>query len=262
LLEAIASLGQGSWHVERICAAAGAGVELGHAAQILAGLSAAGVCASGEDDFWISAIAPVELQRLAQLLKGAEHYRRLRSTGSSLELVVTMPLPPSRLEQELGSAAGRPGGYLSTAAAFTRIAQAASKRLVVLTPFIDWGGFLWLRRTLEAARAETEKILILRDAAEHAVELSVQHADWLRAMNVSVKDYNHAHEQTSGRALPLETFHAKVLLADESLAYVGSANFLGSSEAVTLETGVVVDGAAAVQVARLVSGVLRVARSI
>lgn len=142
------------------------------------------------------------------------------------------------------------------------VARAATKRLVVLTPFLDNGGFRWLRRTLEGVRPEAEKILILRDANNYAVELFIEHADWLGAMKVSVRDYCLPHAHGSGRALPIETFHAKILLADENLAYVGSANFLGSSESVTLETGVVIDGSSASQVARLIGGVLRVARPI
>jgi hypothetical protein len=238
-------------------------MEPGDATQILAGLSIAGVCVSGDrDDCWFSPLSSVELLRLAQLLKGADHYRRMRSEASSLELAVTMPLPPSRLDQELTASAGRPGGYLTTVAAFTRIAQSAKLRLVVLTPFIDAGGFLWLRRTFEAAPWRVQKVLILREADRYAIELSVQHADWIRSMGISIWDYRLAHEQASGRPLLFETFHAKIVLADDGLAYVGSANFLGSSETLTLETGVLIDGRAAGQVARLIDAVLRIARAI
>jgi hypothetical protein len=168
LLEGFASLGTGLWHIEQICAASGTGIRPGDAAQVLAALSATSVCVTGEtEDTWRSQLSTVELVRLAQMLKGADHYRRLRADPSSLELAVTMPLPPSRLEQELSTIAGRPGGYLTTAAAFSRIAQAANRRLVVLTPFIDAGGFLWLRRTFETAASQVEKTLILREADKY-----------------------------------------------------------------------------------------------
>lgn len=51
-----------------------------------------------------------------------------------------------------------------------------------------------------------------------------------------------------------------MLLADDHLAYVGSANLLWSSEAASLEAGVVIDGEAAAQVSRLIDGVLRAIR--
>jgi phosphatidylserine/phosphatidylglycerophosphate/cardiolipin synthase-like enzyme len=184
----------------------------------------------------------------------------MRLNSAAIELAVTMPLVPSHLEKELAATLGRPGGFLTTSTAFSRLAQAASRRLVVMTPFIDLGGFRWLRRVFEATRTDCEKIVVLRNTDQYAVELGVQHAHWLRALQVSVRDYHLPH--AAGRALPIETFHAKLLVADDTLAYVGSANLLNSSEGLSLETGLLVDGAAAVQVARLVDAVLRVARSL
>ena len=169
-----------------------------------------------------------------------------------------MPLVPSHLEKELAAALGRPGGFLTTLAAFARLAQMASHRLVLMTPFIDAGGFRWLRRVFEATPADCRKIVILRNIEQYAVELGVQHADWLNAMQVSVYDYHLSHAAT--RAVPIETFHAKLVVADDTLAYVGSANLLSSSEGVSLEAGLLVEGGAAAQVARLVDAVLRVAR--
>jgi hypothetical protein len=263
LLEGLAALGPGTWPLEQICRASGSGTEAGQAAQVLAGLAAAGLCATAaSDDSWFCECTPAELLRLAHVLNGAEHFRRMRLTPSMLELAVTMPLVPSNLEKELAATVGRPGGFLTTSAAFSRLAQAASRRLVVMSPFIDAAGFRWLRRVFEATRPECQKTVILRNADQYTVELGVQHADWLRALRVSVRDYYLSHSTAAGRALPIETFHAKLIVADDTLAYVGSANFLYSSEGLSLETGLLVEGGAAAQVARLVDAVLRVARSL
>jgi hypothetical protein len=263
LLEGLAALGPGMWPLERICRASASGTEPGHASQVLAGLAATGLCTAGtEDDSWLCAYAPAELLRLAQVLNGADHFRRMCLNPATIELAVTMPLVPSHLEKELAATLGRPGGFLTTSVAFSRLAQAASRRLVVMTPFIDAGGFQWLRRVFEATPADCQKIVVLRNTDQYAVELGVQHADWLRTMQVSVHDYHLSHVPTAGRALPIETFHAKLIVADDTLAYVGSANLLHSSEGLSLETGLLVDGGAAVQVARLVDAVLRVARSL
>jgi hypothetical protein len=263
LLQGLAALGPGMWPVEKICQASASGTEPGHASQVLAGLAGTGLCtAAAGDDSWLCEYAPAELQRLAQVLSGADHFRRMRLNPEAVELTVTMPLLPSYLEKELAATLGRPGGFLTTSAAFTRLAQAASRRLVVMTPFIDAGGFRWLRRLFETASADCQKIVVLRDTDRYMVELGVQHADWLRAMQVSVRDYHLSHGAEAGRALPIETFHAKLVLADDTLAYVGSANLLYSSEGLSLETGLLVEGSAALQVARLVDGVLRVARSL
>jgi phosphatidylserine/phosphatidylglycerophosphate/cardiolipin synthase-like enzyme len=186
----------------------------------------------------------------------------MRLNPAAIELAVTMPLLPSRLEKELASTPDRPGGFLTTSAAFARLAETASQRLVVMTPFIDGSGFRWLRRVFETTRAGCQKIVVLRNTDQYTVELGVQHADWLRAMQVSVRDYHLSHSPAEGRALPIETFHAKVVVADDTLAYVGSANLLTSSEGLSLETGLLVEGGGAAQVARLVDAVLRVARAL
>jgi PLD-like domain len=261
LLEGLATLGPGTWPLAQICRASASGTELGHASQVLAGLAATGLCGPGAaEDSWLCAYAPAELLRLAQLLSGADHFRRMRLNPATIELAVTMPLVPSHLEKELASTLGRPGGFLTTSVAFSRLAQSASRRLVVMTPFIDAGGFRWLRQVFEATRTDCEKILVLRDTDQYTVELGVQHVDWLRALQVSVRDYHLSHAATTGRALPIETFHAKLIVADDTLAYVGSANLLNSSQGLSLETGLLVDGSAAIQVARLVDAVLRIAR--
>jgi hypothetical protein len=261
LLEGLAVLGPGTWSVEQICRASASGTDPGHATQVLAGLAGTGLCAAAAaDDSWLCEYTPAELQRLAQVLSGADHFRRMRLNPAAIELAVTMPLIPSHLEKELAATLGRPGGFLTTSAAFARLAQAASRRLVVMTPFIDAGGFRWLRRVLEATPADCQKIVVLRNTDQYAVELGVQHADWLRAMQVSVRDYHLSHSAGTGRALPIETFHAKLIVADDTLAYVGSANLLNSSEGLSLETGLLVEGAAALQVARLIDAVLRIAR--
>jgi hypothetical protein len=263
LLEGLAALGPGTWPLEQICRTSASGTDPGDASQVLAGLAAAGLCAAGvEDDSWMCDYSPVELQRLAYILSGADHFRRMRLNPIAIELAVTMPLVPSHLEKELAATLGRPGGFLTTSAASARLAQMASRRLVVMTPFIDAGGFRWLRRMFEAASSDCQKIVILRNTDQYTVELGVQHADWLKAMQISVRDYHLSHAAIVGRALPIETFHAKLVLADDTLAYVGSANLLNSSEGLSLETGLLVEGGAATQVARLVDAVLRVARSL
>lgn len=260
LLEGFALLGAGAWTLERICAAAAAGLSPGDAGPILAGLQMAGVCSTGEGgDTWSSILSTQELRRLAQMLRGAEHFRRLRPEPTLFDVVVTMPLAPSLLADKLPDTPGRPGGYLTTSDAFHRIARAAQKRLVVATPFIDRTGFGWLRSVLSAARSGVERIVVLRDVESLSIELSVENRGWLRDLNVNVYEYRRAHARAH-RALPLETFHAKLVVGDDTAAYVGSANVLGSGDGTSLEAGILVEGRAAAQVARLVDAILQVAR--
>ena len=263
ILEALATLDSGEWSVDRICATTGIPILPGDAIQILDGLTVAGVCRrSADGNSWICPLQQTEIRRLATLLWGAEYYRRLRLETLNLELAISMPLAPSHLESQLPTSPGRLGGFMSTYEAFSRVASSAQSRLVVMTPFIDRSGFYWLRHLFVATGPDIERIVILRDAEQYAAELSVHHAEWLQTLRVVVKDYHLPHSPESGRALPIETFHAKIVLADTSLAYVGSANFLGSGDGTSLEAGVLIDGPAAIQVARLVKAVLQVARSL
>ncbi len=260
LLEGFALLGAGAWTLDRVCIAAASGLTPGDAGPILAGLQTAGVCIAGADvDTWSSTLGAPELRRLAQMLRGAEHFRRLRPEQTAFDVVVTMPLAPSLLADKLPDTPGRPGGYLTTADAFLRVARSAENRLVVATPFIDRTGFGWLRSVLGAARPSVERVVVLRDVEAMSIELSVENRGWLRDLNVNVFEYRLSHARAR-RALPLETFHAKLVVADDVAAYVGSANVLGSGEGTSLEAGVLVEGRAAARVARLVDAILQVAR--
>lgn len=261
LLEAFALLGPGDWTAEQICAAVPVGIAPGDALQVLSGLGVTGVCVRSDDGAtWSTDLSAAELARLVTLLRGAEHFRRLRVESPSLEIAVTMPMEPSRLAQQLPDAPGQPGGYLPTPTAFLRVATAARDRLVVLMPFINARGFDWLKDLFQATEQTVEKYVILRDVGQYAVDLAVHHADWLRGQRVHVLDYHLSHPADGSRTLPIETFHAKIVLADDRLAYIGSANMLGSGNGTSLEAGVLVDGRAAVQVARLIDGVLQIAR--
>lgn len=53
-----------------------------------------------------------------------------------------------------------------------------------------------------------------------------------------------------------ETFHSKIVLADRSDAYVGSANLLNRSKGLNLECGLMVEGPVVASISTLVNAVL------
>lgn len=59
----------------------------------------------------------------------------------------------------------------------------------------------------------------------------------------------------------IETFHAKVVLADDDYAYVGSANMNRSSLENAMELGVLMRGEAARAVGRVVNAIRAVCKS-
>jgi phosphatidylserine/phosphatidylglycerophosphate/cardiolipin synthase-like enzyme len=136
--------------------------------------------------------------------------------------------------------------------------------MVVMTPFIDAGGFRWLRRLFEATSASCQRIV--------TSFFVIPTNTWSNSTsNTSIGFVNSRSPRatiilhtglTPAELYRSRLFHAKLVVADEILAYAGSANLLSSGEGLSLETGLLVEGSAAIQVARLVDGVLRVARSL
>ena len=79
-----------------------------------------------------------------------------------------------------------------------------------------------------------------------------------RRLNVSVIEYALPSSLPSGR----ETFHAKVVLADDSEFYVGSSNFMGSALDRSFECGVFVRGETAKQMRSVLIAVQSVGKPV
>lgn len=76
----------------------------------------------------------------------------------------------------------------------------------------------------------------------------------LSALKVKVYDYVVDKMDAPG----YETFHAKVVLADRSTAYVGSSNMNKASKERSMEMGLVVEERAAQQISRVLESIMKV----
>jgi len=94
---------------------------------------------------------------------------------------------------------------------------------------------------VEATPADCEKTVVLRDRRKYVVELGVQHADWLHALQVSVRDYHLSHGAHVSRALPIETFHAKTHRARRHVAY-GISQFFEFERGALSGNWIIVEG--------------------
>jgi len=74
-----------------------------------------------------------------------------------------------------------------------------------------------------------------------------------------VLSYAVAHDPTV-RAPAIETFHAKILLADNDQAYIGSANMNRWSRDVSMECGVIISGPCVRPVATLIEAIMAIAQ--
>ena len=161
-------------------------------------------------------------------------------------LVVTMPPSPSRLGDAL--AADIASEYIAlarTTDAFRHLANIARDRFTIMIPYVDAVGADWASE-LFSLTAASERLLVLRDTSQ----LTRCGDAGLRLKNLVTRLINYG-----GADLSLETFHAKIVLADGVAAYVGSANLLKRSKHFNLECGVLLEGPAVTGVKVLLDAV-------
>lgn len=169
--------------------------------------------------------------------------------------VVTLPPGPSRVTQQLQKMAGSSFTTLTdTRDAFLHLARRAQERLVIMTPYIDSTGAAWAADLFEATNARN-RFLILRGAEQMRACGSA--GNRLVTAASKVFDYTFASPSDGGPS-SIETFHAKIILADGAAAYVGSANFLYRSRETNLECGFLMEGDAVAPVSVLVDALLNV----
>lgn len=156
----------------------------------------------------------------------------VRPERGRFRLVVTPPPQPSAFSDAIGRTGLAHVDLLQTAAAMVNVAQSAQRSLTVLTPFANGTGLDFVADLFRSTGA-AERVLILRRRATRQAYASK--AAEFAALGVEVRDYTVRHQAG------YETFHAKVVLADNLRAYVGSANMLHYARH-SLELGALLDG--------------------
>ena len=159
---------------------------------------------------------------------------------------VTLPPYPSSIAAALPATGLSYASLISTEEAMARVADAAASRLTLMTPFLNKGGLDFAIGLFERSPA-TAKTLIVRAAGSTRAALSSRR-EQLEFLQVTILDC------LIPTANGYETAHAKVVLADDQLAYVGSANLLLQLRH-SMELGNVVRGRAAKVVASVVRAV-------
>jgi len=187
---------------------------------------------------------------LPDFLDGAAAFQRVAPADGRATAVVTMPAAPSSIARILPTLGVGHAALEPTASALDRIASAATGAFTIMTPFLNEEGVAPTLAVFEASPAPLRKLIVrMRGPTAQVVRRALARFE---AAKVDVLDY----------ALPnrggYETFHAKVVIADREIAYVGSANMTVFARH-SMELGVVVEGRAARVVASLVRGVERVA---
>lgn len=200
--------------------------------------------------------AHVKFQRLAFALYAVEYYRsHLHQDKTVAKVVLTRPPQPSVLEEKLSAIGWRTSDLEHTERAFKAIVEAAQRRLVVMTPFLDSKGAFWLQELLSCTSPDVECVLILRSLESKARRDYPIGYDSIYAWlgNHRVRVFNYSIPKEEGCR---ETFHAKVVLCDRSAAYLGSSNITAASLEHSMEMGVVLQGRGAARVADVIDAVI------
>lgn len=195
---------------------------------------------------------------VVSMLRGVALYSEsVHQDENEVRVVLTRPPKPSRLEGALEASGYSYFGLDNTGEAFADMAVRASKRLVVMTPFLDNQGAALVLSLFEKTSKNVRRELILRSKDAGAPPdgyLIIRTA--LQELGVSVFDYRIDRENGTG----YETFHAKIVLVDDQWCYVGSVNMTQWSFAYSMELGVTVRGSAASRISQLVDSIIGVAK--
>ncbi len=171
------------------------------------------------------------LLSLADRLVGLADADELDAGPLEVEPVVTLP-PGGQLTSALD---GRLNAHF-TPDGFAHVAANAKRRLTLLVPFIDEQGAAVLGKLLSNTPAPDKTVFVRPDRGGR-----YWHKDYDRYLASSgTRFLYYWFAGEDGRRS--ETFHAKIAIADDNLAYVGSSNFMATSLEHSLEAGVLLRG--------------------
>jgi hypothetical protein len=188
-------------------------------------------------------------EALPAFLEGAAAVQAMLTDTGTATAAVTMPVAPSAISTALLATGLTHAGLRTTSQAMERVADAATASLTVMTPFLNTDGLAFATALFERTRADARRLVIRRSPAARTALAS----GWPALISLGVSVLNYLLPAGDG----YETFHAKVVLADGCVAYVGSANLLLHLRR-SMELGIVVDGRAA----RVVASVVRAAEAV
>lgn len=170
-----------------------------------------------------------------------------------VQVVLTPPGKPSQLGDALRARGWIEADLEHTEAILWHLATRAMVRFAVLSPFLDVRGVNNLISLFRATKEDVQRVLVTR-CPDGVMPVPLQTAyPGLAAMGVVV--HNYWLPRNGG----YETFHAKVLLADAHIAYIGSANMIQASMSLSMELGTFLRGNSVKTLARIVDTILAIA---
>lgn len=206
----------------------------------------------------------VDPQRLRQILRDAillmqafNQFQAETRPSSQVELIATLPdnLPlPIEIRRHIPS----------LATTLHRLITSARQEVIILNPFFEQEGFDRLASALlAAARRGVVVTVITRQLSDvMAVNYRIMKQLWEQSLQQGVTERFHFYEYhliENGHIVL--TSHAKVMLVDNLIAYVGSANLTEYSMNRFIEIGVTVTGSEVGNIQAILMAVLNAQES-
>jgi phosphatidylserine/phosphatidylglycerophosphate/cardiolipin synthase-like enzyme len=193
--------------------------------------------------------------RHAAVLRGVAYAQYRQRDSNQIDITLSPPALPSRLMEILPKQGFSWTRLYDTKDSLIELASQAQQRLVIVSPFLDKEGVQWIRQLFEAtARNPIERVMVVRGTDQETDALR-HNSSQLASSGVKILSYAITHDP-SLRTPAIETFHAKILLADADKAYIGSANMTRWSRDFSMECGVILRGPSVKPVATLVEAIL------
>ena len=189
---------------------------------------------------------------LAPLLTGVQLYKcDIHRDENTVDVVLTKPPAPSLIAERLESLLKGSWGLLDTKELLPSIAEVAQNSFTVMSPFMDEVGAEIVVNLFERTLAP-ERYLVLRVGSDGKPPSGLAGVrQVLESLGVQVLNFRIDKADSPGN----ETFHAKVVLADVTAAYVGSSNMHRWSFEYSLELGLYVRGKAASRISDILTAV-------
>jgi len=224
---------------------------------VLAALLEAGLLSQGRDGIALT-VPKNDALRHAAVLRGVAYARYRQRDANQVEITLSPPAHPSRLMEMLPKQGFSWTRLYDTKDSLIELASQAERRLVIISPFLDREGIEWIGQLFETtAKKSIKRIMIVRGRDQTEADVLRTHDSQLAAWGVDILTYAISHDPAF-RSPAIETFHAKILLADGDKAYIGSANMTRWSRDFSMECGVILRGPSVKPVATLVEAMIKI----
>lgn len=236
-----------------ICASAGIAEARSSAIETALSVGAAhGLFTRCSPTDWRSEAGP--FAELAMALEAVSLYRdHVHVDIDIVQVVLTPPGKPSQLGDSLRAFGWAEAELEHTESILRHLAMRADERFVVLSPFLDTVGTEHLIALFKVTQPHVKRVLVTRCQGGNLSPALQVGMPAMLEMGVVIHNY------WLPRAWGYETFHAKVLLADAKMAYLGSANMTQASLSLSMELGTLLTGRSVKSLVTVVDSILAIA---